>query len=314
MRKIPVTVIIVTRNEEESIARCIGALGDFHEIIVVDSYSTDRTGAIANGLGAKIVNFRWNGRYPKKRQWCLDTLALKNDWVFFVDADEWVTEGLVAEIRALFVPAPTPTLPRKQGREVNWNSPPPPAGEGWVGASCAGYFISGRYVWGGRVLEYGLRNNKIALLNRRKMCFPVVDDLDIPGMGEIEGHYQPVLKEGCEGEKIGRLRAPLLHFAQGRWKERHRRYARWEAGMNRKKAWPEDPVRWRQCAKRVFRALPFRGLLAFFHCYVWKIGFLDGLAGLSFAASRFSYYWMILIASIRPDKASESLTPPVEGG
>ena len=59
--------------------------------------------------------------------------------------------------------------------------------------------------------------------------------------------------------------------------------------MNERDAWPEDP----RLAKRVFKALPFQGLIAFLHSYVFKLGFLDGPAGFKFARTRWQYYRMI---------------------
>ena len=273
--KIPVGVLIVTRNEAPRIMRCLDVLKDFDEVVVVDSGSTDDTATFARAAGARVENFLWDGGYPKKRQWCLDHLSLRHDWVFFVDADEIVTPELVKEIRTLFDP-PSPR--------------PSPGGRG---SYRAGYFVRGAYVRGGRVLKHGLRNNKLALFDRRKIAFPVVDDLDLPGMGEIEGHYQPVLK--IPGW-IGQLEAPLLHEAcddPAAWLARHERYAAWESGMNRKRAWPRDPVRWRQFLKTVFRTLPGRPLWAFLHGYVLKRGFLDGRAGFDLARDRFRYYGMI---------------------
>ena len=262
---IPVSVIVVTKNEEKTIERCLAALAGFDEIIIVDSGSTDRTQELAIIDGAQVVEFSWNGQYPKKRQWCLDNLSLKYDWVFFVDADEVVTPELMAEIAALDFTA-------------------------------AGYFVKGRYVMEGRVLRHGLVNNKLALIDRCRMEFPVVDDLDLPGMGEIEGHYQPVLKAGFADARIGQLRAALLHYAyesRAAWQGRHARYAQWERGMNARAGWPEDPVAWRRILKRVFRTLPGRGEVAFMHCFIVKRGFLDGREGLRFAADRFAYYRMI---------------------
>lgn len=263
--KIPLSVIVITRNEEAHIGRCLDALYEFAEVVVVDSASTDKTQEIAAAKGARVVNFEWSGVYPKKRQWCLDVLDLAHDVVFFVDADEIVTPALAEEIRALDFAA-------------------------------AGYFVKGQYVFEGRLLRFGLCNNKLALLDRRKIEFPVVDDLDIPGMGEIEGHYQPVLKTGFEQHKTGQLRTPLLHEAyedaQG-WQARHERYAAWERGMDERGAWPEEVSVGRFLAKRVFRALPFRGLAAFVHCYVWKLGILDGARGWRFAQTRRDYYRMI---------------------
>lgn len=259
--KIPITVIVVTKNEVARIARCLDALTDFSEVIVVDSTSTDATQEIAAAKGARVIDFAWNGEYPKKRQWCLDTLELAHEWVFFVDADEVVTGALVEEIRAL-----------------DFNA--------------AGYFVKGQYVFEGKVLGFGLKNNKLSLIDRRKMEFPVVDDLDIPGMGEIEGHYQPVLKAEFSEENIGQIAAPLLHHAyddEEGWQARHERYAAWESEMDRRGAWPQDA----RLVKRIFKALPFRGVIAFVHCYILKFGFLDGGRGLRFAKSRWDYYRMI---------------------
>lgn len=266
---IPVSVLIVTKNEADHISRCLTALSDFAEIVVIDSGSADSTVDIARGHGARVEDFTWNGRYPKKRQWCLNHLSLKHEWVFFVDADEVVTEDLKNEMAQLFTNGP----------------------------AHAGYFVKGRYVWNGQVLKHGLVNNKLVLFDRRKIHFPVVDDLDLPGMGEIEGHYQPVLKNSGS---TGQLKAPLLHYAyedQESWQRRHERYAAWEAGMNRKNAWPRDPDPKREFMKQIFRALPLRPAFAFLHCYVLKLGFLDGRAGWDFAKSRFIYYRMI--SSIR---------------
>ena len=264
---IPITVVVVTKNEAERIQACLLALKDFGQIIVVDSQSDDDTQALAKKHGAEVRDFQWNGRYPKKRQWCLDHLKFKYDWVFFVDADEIVTPNLVVELRVVE-----------------------------FGDRCAGYFVRGQYVFQGRVLKFGLKNNKLALINRHKMEFPVVDDLDIEGMWEIEGHYQPVLKDGFQGLRIGQLSSPLLHYAYedaDSWRSRHERYARWETMMNRRYAWPDENSGYRSVLKHVFRALPFRDVIAFLHCYVLKFGFLDGVAGYHFAKSRYRYYRMI---------------------
>lgn len=263
--KIPVSVIVVTKNEASRIARCLEALSFFDEVWVVDSGSADDTQDIAYAAGAKVHGFKWNGQYPKKRQWCLERLELAHDRVFFVDADEIVTPQLVSEIAAL-----------------DWD--------------CAGYFVPGYYVFEGKVLQFGLRNNKLALFDRTKVEFPVVDDLDIEGMGEIEGHYQPVLKPGFEGEKIGQLHNAVIHEAyedMAGWEERHWRYARWEAAMMCKDAWPRDPSAVRQFFKCVFRASPLRPWLAFIQSYVLMGGFLDGPEGMAFAKTRAKYYRMV---------------------
>lgn len=159
--KIPVAAIVTTLNEEKNIARCLASLGRFDEVIVLDSQSTDKTLDVARSFGVTCISFAWNGQYPKKRQWALENLPLKHERVFFIDADEEATLKLCDEIAAL-----------------DW--------------AADGYFVRGRYVVNGKVLRFGLQNKKLCLFDRTKMEFPVVDDLDITGMGEIEGHYQPV--------------------------------------------------------------------------------------------------------------------------
>ena len=266
--KIPVSVIVTVKNEEKKIQVCLAALTDFDEIIVVDSNSQDKTAAISIENGATLVNFEWNGLYPKKRQWCLDHLNLKHDWIFFVDADEIVTPELAIEIKSLF------------------ESVPP----------ACGYFVKARYLMQGKLLKFGLQNNKLVLFDRREIEFPVVDDLDIPGMGEMEGHYQPVLKIASKSKKIGSLHHYLVHDCMDdrhAWTFRHKKYARWETGMNKKNGWPTDPKPFRDRVKNCLRNSRFRPELIFFISYVMLFGFLDGKRGLKFARSKREYYSLI---------------------
>ncbi len=262
--KIPVTVIVTTKNEERNIGRCLSSLDRFSQVIVVDSHSGDRTCDIAKHYGAEVVLYHWDGCYPKKRQWCLSNINIGYNWILFIDADEVVTNELLHEISGLSE----------------------------FGCGVSGYFVSGMYVWGRDPLKYGLRNNKLVLFDRRKFEFPKVDDLDIDGMGEIEGHYQPVLKQEYIGHKIGRLKSPLMHYAyddRHRWEKRHLEYARWEAEMTLKNRWPNDPIFWRNVAKRSIRTSKIRPQIMFIYFYIIRFGFLDGKAGFDFAWSRYLY-------------------------
>lgn len=262
--KIPVSVIVATRNEEKTLARCLNALRGFDEVIVVDSNSNDATCDIARSFGVWVVPFTWNGVYPKKRQWCLDTLNLKHAYVFFVDADEEVTPELYEEIACL-----------------DWDA--------------AGYFIKGTYVLDRTPLRHGLKNNKLCLFDRHRMEFPVMDDLDLEGMGEIEGHYQPVLKKIFQDAKIRSLKQSLLHHALEdgiRWQKRHEGYAVWQKAVNTRFS-QTDPSFYRRCLKRVFYALPAKPYAAFLHSYILLGGFMDGKNGLMLARSRYDYYRMM---------------------
>ena len=92
MEKLPITVIIPVRNEEKNLPNMLPLLAEFDEVIVVDSHSTDSTPEIVKSFGYHLVEFDWNGHFPKKRNWTLRHVPIRNEWVFFVDADEYRSE------------------------------------------------------------------------------------------------------------------------------------------------------------------------------------------------------------------------------
>jgi len=269
IKKIPITVLVAAKNEEAKIGRCLESVLGFAEVIVIDSQSADRTREIANKYNAEVVDFIWNKSYPKKRQWCIDTQIISHEWILWLDADEVVTAEFIELVKHLT------------------NN----------GLPYCGFFVSSCYTFQGRILKYGLRNNKLALYRKSMVEFPVVNDLDIDGMGEIEGHYQPVKKRGFEDKLIGQINSPILHYAyedKGAWMARHERYARWESQMIMRGAYPKDPVFCREWLKIATRKSCLKPWLVFFYSYVFKLGFLDGRAGLSFALSRKNYCDMVL--------------------
>jgi glycosyltransferase involved in cell wall biosynthesis len=94
-----ITGTIITLNEEANIADCIASLRRVcDEIIVVDSESTDRTVAIAEALGARVVVQKYLGDGPQK---AFGVPFAKNDWIFSLDADERLDDDAVAAIQAL---------------------------------------------------------------------------------------------------------------------------------------------------------------------------------------------------------------------
>ena len=91
------SAIVITRNNEATIARCIESLAFADEIVVLDSGSTDRTLEICRALGAKVdTTSDWPGHGPQKNR-ALERAT--GDWVISVDSDEWVTPELRAEIQ-----------------------------------------------------------------------------------------------------------------------------------------------------------------------------------------------------------------------
>jgi glycosyltransferase involved in cell wall biosynthesis len=97
---IPVSVIFMTKNEERAIQETLLSVADFAEVFVVDSGSTDATCQIAFGLGAKVVPFTWDGKYPRRRSGVSRSCRSVTTGVLYLDADERASPALTREIRA----------------------------------------------------------------------------------------------------------------------------------------------------------------------------------------------------------------------
>ena len=98
LRKLPVSVLIPARNEEANLPACLESVSRADEVFVVDSQSSDRSIEISESYGANVVQFHFNGRSPKKKNWSLENLPFRNEWVLIVDCDERITPELWAEI------------------------------------------------------------------------------------------------------------------------------------------------------------------------------------------------------------------------
>jgi glycosyltransferase involved in cell wall biosynthesis len=92
-------VIVPLLNEGLSLPGCLESLRDFSDVSVVDSGSTGATREITARLGRQVVDFAWDGRFPKKRNWALEHCEARHDWILFLDADERVTPAFVDELR-----------------------------------------------------------------------------------------------------------------------------------------------------------------------------------------------------------------------
>lgn len=94
-----ISIIILTFNEEKHIKRCIDNAKQFAKtIFIVDSFSTDGTVEIAKGLGAIVYQNKWENNYAKQFNWGLNNLHIKTEWVFRLDADEYLTNELILEL------------------------------------------------------------------------------------------------------------------------------------------------------------------------------------------------------------------------
>ena len=256
--KLPMSVIIPVRNEAKNLPRCLEALGNVGEVIVVDSQSTDATVEIARGFGAQVVQFHYPGGWPKKRQWAMDTLPLANEWILLLDADEVLNPELTAEIRRAI-----------ENPEVN------------------GYYIALRMYFLGRVLRHGDASFwKLSLFRRGKGKYECrLKDQDA-SMADMEV-YEYVYVEG----KTACLEHALIHHnieSLSRYIQKHDEYSNWEARMlSQSRAgggiaasfFGTQAQRRRWLKKKLF-AMPGSPVLLFLYRYVLHLGFLDGVPGL----------------------------------
>ena len=280
--KIPVSVIIMTKNEERVLRHTLSSVTAFDQVFVVDSHSTDSTQDIAKEMGAEVVEFTWDGRYPKKKEWCLLNLPFANDWVLYLDADELVTPRLEAELRSLLLHSSLPAH--------------------------AAYDVELDYYFLGKRLRHGHKVTKRVLARRNLMPWPDVDDLEVTNMWEVEGHYQPII-DGTVGKLSGRLehndRDPLYDYFA-----RHNRYSDWEAHLLNRQELAEHVNGARSERSRRYATLPFKPAAFFLYSYVARAGFLDGVAGFHYALAHAFYFWQIGVKRMESStKASHAAAP-----
>ena len=110
--KLPLSVAIITRNEEDRLPECLAGVAFADEVVVVDSGSTDQTVAIAREFGAIVYDEPWQG-FGRQKQLAID--RCRHDWVLVLDADERVGAGTQREIKEVLAAATCVaySLPRK---------------------------------------------------------------------------------------------------------------------------------------------------------------------------------------------------------
>ena len=281
--KVPVSVIIPTLHEAKNLPRCLDHLSWADEVVIVDSGSQDETPQIAAAYGAKLIHFRWNGQWPKKRNWALKHAELKHPWVLMVDADEWVVPELAAEI-----------------------------GEAIKSEKYVGYWINRRFIFMGRWLKHcGYYPSwNLRLIKRGFGEFEKLTDVGDTGSGDNEVH-EHVIPKG----PAAYLKHDMLHFAFpniSTFIEKHNRYSNWEAAVQHRGAGAPSAavasnveLSRRRKLKNLSRYLPFRPTLRFLYSYLWKGGFLDGRPGYVFCRLLAMYEYLSVAKYYELQRAEE---------
>ncbi|MCC3502233.1 MAG: glycosyltransferase family 2 protein [Microcoleus sp. PH2017_19_SFW_U_A] len=198
--KIPVSVLIPAKDEELNLPACLASIARADEVFMVDSQSSDRTVEIAISSGAKVVQFYFDNRWPKKKNWSLDNLPFRNEWVLIVDCDERIPPELWDEIaRAIADP--------------NFD----------------GYYLNRKVFFLGQWLRYGGRypDWNLRLFKHQKGRYENLGTESVPNTGDNEVHEHVIL-----AGQVGYLKHDMIHEDYRdlfHWIERHNRYSNWEA-------------------------------------------------------------------------------------
>jgi glycosyltransferase involved in cell wall biosynthesis len=276
LSKIPVSVLVPAKNEEANLPDCLASLHSADEIFVVDSQSTDKSVEIALTYGAKVVQFYFNGHWPKKKNWSLENLPFQNEWVLIVDCDERISPQLWEEIAQAI-----------QNPEYN------------------GYYLNRRVFFLGKWIRHGGKypDWNLRLFKHKKGRYENLKTEDIPNTGDNEVHEHVVL----EG-KVGYLKNDIIHqdFRDlYHWLERHNRYSNWEARVYLNLLTNQDDggtiganlfgdaVQRKRFFKKIWVRLPFKPFLRFVLFYIIQGGFLDGRAGYIYARLLSQYEYQI---------------------
>ncbi len=271
--KIPVSVIIPVLNEEKNLHRCLKSVSWADEVFIVDSGSTDGSRAIAEKAAAKVVDFKYNGVWPKKKNWALENLPFTHEWAFIIDADEELPPEAEAEIREI-------CTVNRRGFE--------------------GYYINRRFMFLGKWLRHAYYPNwNLRLFKHRLGRYEKLTDMPTES-GDNEVHERVMLRG-----KAGRLKSEMLHYAFPTvevFLEKHNRYSNWEARValdGYLKLRSADNIQlkgigWRRGLKIISRYMPFRPFLRFIYVYIVQLGFLDGIEGYYFARLHAFYEFLCI--------------------
>lgn len=269
---LPITVIIAVKNEAINLPHCLSALKPAERVIIVDSHSTDDTVSIARQYNVEVVQFDYKGGYPKKRQWTIENLAIQTPWIFLLDADEMITSGLWQEIAE--------AIAEKSAADA--------------------FMITKWFHFLGRSMRHGgFSHSAVLLFKKGKARFERLLSDDATGL-DMEVHERVVV-DGI----IRSIHTPLIHEdfkGLEAYIARHNKYSTWEARLRYNflttGRYGEDTIspnlfgnsqERRRAIKGMVIKLPFEHWLWFAYHYFFKLGFLEGRAGLIASQLRASY-------------------------
>jgi len=258
------TIAIPVKNEQTNLPGCLNAIGInlAKKIVLIDSGSTDKTREIAKSHGVEVINFAWDGKFPKKRNWYLRHHAPPTKWILFLDADEYLTDDFKKELRENL----------KENNEI------------------VGYWLKYTVYFMGHKLKGGYPLKKLALFQVGRGEYEQIHEDHWSGL-DMEVHEHPMLVG-----KTGHMKSKIDHQdfrGINHYIDKHIDYADWEArrfiktlnDTKEKGNWT-----WKQHLEYSLLQSVWIGPVFFFGSFFLLGGFRDGARGLSFAILKMSYF------------------------
>ena len=289
------TIVIPVRNEEKNLAGCLQAIGKGYaeKIVVIDSQSTDRTREIASAFGAQVIDFEWNGQFPKKRNWFLRQHTPSTSWVMFLDADEYVTPAFKSEMEQALATA----------------------------GDIVGFWLKYSIFFLGKELKGGYPLRKLALFRVGCGEYERIEENQWSHL-DMEIHEHPVLSG-----RVGFIESKIDHQdfrGVAHYVDKHNAYASWEAARFLKLSSDSLVLKhftWKQRLKYVFFKTPLIGPAFFIGSFIFMGGFRDGTRGFTFAILKTAYFVQVYCkirerteARIGEQRARTALRVPVSEG
>lgn len=264
-QNIMISVLILTRNEEQDLPGCLDSVAWSDDVHVFDSFSTDRTVEIARARGAKVTQRRFD-TYARQRNAALEVLPFQHEWIFLPDADERPTVELVEEMNQVAQTAP---------------------------GAAAGFRVRRRDFLDGTWLKHAQLSPFYIRLVRRGRARYV---RDINEILEVDGEV---------GELTRMLDHFPFSKGMEHWEKKHEVYSAMEAkliasGLGSMDAswktalWGTDFHERRRAQKAIFYRMPARPLIKWAYMMCVRGAILDGAAGVKYANLQARYEQMIV--------------------
>jgi glycosyltransferase involved in cell wall biosynthesis len=281
-----ISVLILTKNEEQDLPACLASVGWCDDIHLFDSLSTDRTVEIGRATGCRITQRAFDN-WSSHQNWGLANIAFKHEWVLYLDADERVSSDLrEAAIRAVQTPGAVVAF-RLRRRD---------------------FFSNGAWLKHAQISPFYIRLFRPRKMRYERLVNPV-SIVDGP-IADVDGYLDHFpFSKGI-----------------GFWFERHIKYAELEAktiigNRNaqdqfslRAALFATDFTKRRFHQKELFYRIPFRPLAKFCYMFFVRLGFLDGKAGITYCFLQSIYEYLIVLKQRELEKnlSSDNVRPTKE--